>query len=253
MYNLARAYEDQGEVSLAKEAFEKLVSRHPEYIDGGYYSFQLPFFISTPVSYLAKVRLSQLLVDLNHIDDAHDHLKQCLLSQKNDLNLRAAYSQFLVQRQLYKPAREFVISTLRDVDSHDVYALCAAGHIFFHEARENRDSGAKAAEDRRKGFLRAAEVFEKALQLDPTCAYAAQGLAIVAAEDVLDVSGAKPGTDVMARRLQSARDALDILGKVRESMGNPSVYINMGHCYFIREEYDRAIDSVRVFANSSFE
>lgn len=184
-------------------------------------------------------------MDLNHVDDAHDHLKQCLLSQKGNLNLRASYSQFLVQRQMYKVAREFVITTLRDVDSHDVYALCAAGHIFFHEARENRESGAKAAEDRRKGYLRAAEVFEKALQLDAMCAYAAQGLAIIAAEDVLDVSGGKHGVDVVARRLQSARDALDILGKVRESVGNPSVYINMGHCYFIREEYDRAIDSVR--------
>ncbi len=34
LYNLARVYEDQGEVDLAKDAYEKLLSRHPEYVDG---------------------------------------------------------------------------------------------------------------------------------------------------------------------------------------------------------------------------
>ena len=34
LYNLARVYEDQNESLLAKEAYEKLLSRHPEYIDG---------------------------------------------------------------------------------------------------------------------------------------------------------------------------------------------------------------------------
>jgi len=34
LYNLARVYEDQGETSMAKEAYDKLLSRHPEYIDG---------------------------------------------------------------------------------------------------------------------------------------------------------------------------------------------------------------------------
>jgi RNA polymerase-associated protein CTR9 len=34
LYNLARAYEDQGERSMARDAYEKLLSRHPEYVDG---------------------------------------------------------------------------------------------------------------------------------------------------------------------------------------------------------------------------
>lgn len=34
MYNLARVYEDEGKDDLAKEALDKLLSRHPEYIDG---------------------------------------------------------------------------------------------------------------------------------------------------------------------------------------------------------------------------
>ena len=34
LYNLARVYEDQGETAKAKEAYDKLLARHPEYADG---------------------------------------------------------------------------------------------------------------------------------------------------------------------------------------------------------------------------
>ena len=34
LYNLARVYEDLGDESLAHDAYEKLLSRHPEYVDG---------------------------------------------------------------------------------------------------------------------------------------------------------------------------------------------------------------------------
>lgn len=36
LYNLARCYEDLGEVAMAQEAYDKLLVRHPEYIDGGF-------------------------------------------------------------------------------------------------------------------------------------------------------------------------------------------------------------------------
>lgn len=34
LYNLARVYEDQGEENMAKDAYDKLLARHPEYVDG---------------------------------------------------------------------------------------------------------------------------------------------------------------------------------------------------------------------------
>ena len=34
LYNLARVYEEQGEEGMAKEAYDKLLARHPEYVDG---------------------------------------------------------------------------------------------------------------------------------------------------------------------------------------------------------------------------
>ncbi|PCH34613.1 hypothetical protein WOLCODRAFT_165695 [Wolfiporia cocos MD-104 SS10] len=70
LYNLARTYEEQGEEGMAKQAYEKLLHRHPEYTD-------------------AKIRRAQVLIDVNRRDDARDLLKQALSSQGNDLNLRA--------------------------------------------------------------------------------------------------------------------------------------------------------------------
>ncbi len=34
LYNLCPSLRDQGEDGLAKDAYEKLLSRHPEYVDG---------------------------------------------------------------------------------------------------------------------------------------------------------------------------------------------------------------------------
>lgn len=36
LYNLARVYEDSGDITMAKEAYDKLLARHPEYVDGEY-------------------------------------------------------------------------------------------------------------------------------------------------------------------------------------------------------------------------
>lgn len=40
LYNLARVYEEQSEEGMAKEAYDKLLARHPEYVDGKRYSLQ---------------------------------------------------------------------------------------------------------------------------------------------------------------------------------------------------------------------
>lgn len=37
LYNLARMYEDVGEHTMAGEAYDKLLERHPEYVDGGFH------------------------------------------------------------------------------------------------------------------------------------------------------------------------------------------------------------------------
>ncbi|KAF8229067.1 RNA polymerase II-associated protein [Tricholoma matsutake] len=228
LYNLARVYEDQGEEALAKDAYDKLISRHPEYVD-------------------AKIREASMLSTLNRHNEAHEMLKQCLASQNNNLNLRAFYTYFLIQTNLPKPAKDFVFATLKDHDKHDIYSLCAAGWIMYHQSRESRDTTSKGLEERRRGFQRSAEFYEKALHLDPLCAFAAQGLAIVTAEDALDTFGGAmqptSGIEETQKRFKNAREALDIFAKVRESINDGSVYLNMGHCHYARDEFDRAIES----------
>lgn len=179
-------------------------------------------------------------------NEAHELIKQSLASQNNNLNLRAFYTYFLIQINLPKPAKDFVFATLKDHDKHDVYSLCAAGWIMYQQARESRDATQKGSEERRKNFRRSAEFYEKALVLDPLCAIAAQGLAIVTAEDALGSlsGGVQLSADEAQKRLTNARDALDVFAKVRESINDGSVYSNMGHCYYARDEYDRAIESV---------
>ncbi|KAK7006015.1 Tetratricopeptide repeat protein 1 [Favolaschia claudopus] len=228
LYNLARVYEDDGREDMAKDAYEKLLLRHPEYVD-------------------AKIRQAQTALTLNRHNEAHDLFKQALAAQGSNLNVRAYYTYFLIQSNLPKPAKDFVFATLKDNDKHDVYSLCAAGWIMYQQSRESRDTSTKGTEERRRGFQRSAEFYEKALQLDPMCAFAAQGLAIVTAEDALGSLSGGPmpgsGVDEVQKRLKNAREALDVFAKVRESINDGSVYFNMGHCYYARDEFDRAIES----------
>ncbi|THH14902.1 hypothetical protein EW146_g5490 [Bondarzewia mesenterica] len=224
LYNLARIYEDIGESTMATEAYEKLLARHPEYVD-------------------AKIRQAQMLSELNRFTEAHELLKQALSSQTNNLNIRAFYTYFLIQANMPKLVKEFVFTTLKDHDKNDIYSLCAAGWFHYYQARESRDT--KAVEDRKRNFQRSAEFYERALILDPFCAVAAQGLAIVTAEDALGtLGGTLPGPvpDDPQRRLVNAQEAVDVFAKVRESTIDGSVYVNMGHCYYSRDEYDRAIE-----------
>lgn len=195
-----------------------------------------------------------MLANLNRNNEAHELLKQSLASQNNNLNLRAFYTYFLIQTNLPKPAKDFVFATLKDHDKHDIYSLCAAGWIMYHQSRESRDTSSKGMEERRRGFQRSAEFYEKALHLDPLCAIAAQGLAIVTAEDALGSLGGAPtsGADEAQKRLKGASDALDVFAKVRESINDGSVYFNMGHCYYARDEFDRAIESVSIHRSSFF-
>lgn len=179
-------------------------------------------------------------------DEAHELIKEALTAQTDNLDLRAFYTHFLIETNQLKVAKNFVWQTLQAHDKHDVYSLCATAWIQYHQARETRE--AKLADKRKEGFNRAAEFYEKALQLDPQCVLAAQGLAIITAEDALGTLGGAlppgPQPDDNVKRLNNARDALDVFSKVRECLDDGSVYLNLGHCYFARDEFDRAIESV---------
>ncbi|KAI5834670.1 hypothetical protein K523DRAFT_412179 [Schizophyllum commune Tattone D] len=229
LYNLGRVYEDSRDDSAAKEAYDKLLELHPEYVD-------------------AKIRQAHMLIGINKHNEAHDLLKQALQSQPSHGNLRAYYTYFLSTTHPPRITKEFVFATLKDHDKNDVYALCAAGAAHYAQARESRDNTSKGLEDRKRNFQRAVECYDRALYIDSRCAVAAMGLAIATAEDALDtlsrgkteMNPAARQREELARRKQHG-EALDLFGKIRESLDSGDVYINIGHSHFFREEFDKAI------------
>lgn len=185
-------------------------------------------------------------MDEKRYDEAHSLMKQALASGDRNPEIRAFYIWLLTQTGQVKPAKAFTFTVLKE-DGHDVYALCAAGRISFNEARESRDPSPAATAARKENFLKAANIYAKALSIDPSCAMAAQGLAILIAEDSL--GSWAPGQTVddvqfKNKNARNAREALEILAKIRESFQDGSVYVNMGHCHFVRDEYDKAIENV---------
>ncbi|KIK13569.1 hypothetical protein PISMIDRAFT_17894 [Pisolithus microcarpus 441] len=227
LYNLARLYEDKEDLVMAKEAYDKLLTHRPEYVD-------------------ARIRQAHMLANLNQVDDAHEILKHALTAHTSNLNLRAYYTSSLIQNNQLKVAKDFVYATLKDYERSDVYSLCAAALIMYNQSRKSRDPNSKALEERKRGFQRAVETYQKALQFDPLCAVAAQGLVIATAEDALGaLSGVTVASIVEETQLwiKNAHDALDVFAKIQESLNDGCVYVNIGHCYHARDEFDCAIES----------
>lgn len=118
----------------------------------------------------------------------------------------------------------------------------------------NQDRAGLLRGREKRGFQCSAEFYKRALQLDLQCAFTAQGLAIVTAEDFLNPSGSLGGSagsaEDMACHVMNVQDALEVFRKVRRSLNDPSVYINIGHVHYVRDEFDRVIEVVSVHCPS---
>ncbi|PLW41930.1 hypothetical protein PCASD_12797 [Puccinia coronata f. sp. avenae] len=231
LFNLGVICEEAKDKEKAKDIYERILLRHPEYVD-------------------AKARLALMYLTEKNFDKTNALLKEALTSQTGNGELRALYTYFLIESNQIKQARDFTVATLKDHDKSDVYALCASGALLYTQARENKAVGPEASLDRASKFFRSTEFFEKALQLDPQCAFAAQGLAIALAEHVISPSNVSApssnGTlaaDASLVRAKNLRDSITILTKVREALNDGSVYVNLGHCHYLRDEFDRAIEN----------
>ena len=82
-------------------------------------------------------------------------------------------------------------------------------------------------------YERAVEFFDKAIQLDPQNAYAAQGIAIALAEDKREFG-----------------PALQIFTKVRDTMKEANVHINLGHVYAELKNWTRSIENVSTLSTT---
>lgn len=173
--------------------------------------------------------------------DAHNLLKESLKADESNVTLRSVYTHFLISIGSYREALSFTTATLR-LEKSDPYTFCALGWLHFTLGREAKSSQEVA--ERPKQYLRSAEAYERALVLDPNCAMAAQGLAIAIAEDTLSLPGSSVNADEGKMRMKLAGQALSILSRINDSIPDGSVSVNMGHCFFIRGEEEKAIQAV---------
>ncbi|KAH8724806.1 tetratricopeptide repeat protein 1 [Phaeosphaeriaceae sp. PMI808] len=214
-YNLGRCYESEGMLDEAKEVYENLLKRHTDYVD-------------------ARIRLTIISLHQHPSDQGPRAMKDLFKENEDNIEVRALYGWYMNKSK--RKTQNFVADdeqrlykhTLQKSDKHDRYSLMGMGNIHLTIAREMPRSSEQEKEKRRKGYERAVEFFDKVLQLDPKNAYAAQGIAIALVEDKKDYS-----------------TALQIFTKVKETLKDHSVYVNLGHTYCEIKQYSRAIENTQ--------
>lgn len=216
-YNLARTYESEGMVSEAKGIYESLLARHADYVD-------------------ARIRLAYITLRQNPTDEGPKAVTKLYEDHKDNLEVRALMGWYISKSKkktldpAADPEQRHYKHTLQGgggANKHNQYALTGLGNIFLGAAREMRGSHEQEKEKRNKTYERAVEFFEKVLQVDPKNAYAAQGIAIALAEHKKDYA-----------------TALQIFSKVKETLKDYNVLINLGHIYCELKQWPRAIENV---------
>lgn len=214
-YNIARMEDASGNTELALELYGKVLETWPDYLD-------------------ARIRATYLSLALGDKDGV-DKLKQLMSDHNNNLEVRALYGWHL-RRTKRPPAKnlsedveqQHYKHSLVDYNKHDTYSLIGLGNLYLSIAREIRVNNPGDSEKKEKTYFKAAELFDKALQIDSSNAYAAQGVAIILAET------------------KRAEMALHIFGKIRETLNDVSIYINMGDCLVELKQYSKGIESYEI-------
>lgn len=215
-YNLARTYEGAGLLDEAKQVYEGLLARHADYTD-------------------ARTRLAYIELRLNPTEDGPRAMAALYETDYTNLEVRALYGWYLSRSKKRTmniaddQEQRHYKHTLQHHDKHDRYSLTGMGNLYLTTAREMRRDTDQDKDKRRKTYEKAVEFFDKALQLDPRNAYAAQGIGIALVEDKKDLTA-----------------AVQIFSKVRDTLRDASVYINLGHVFAELKQYSRAIESVSI-------
>ncbi|CCC13982.1 hypothetical protein SMACR_08103 [Sordaria macrospora] len=218
-FNLGRSYEARGMSDKAVEVYEGLLKRHDDYVD-------------------ARTRLAYIKLRNNPgTKEGPDAVAKLYQENSSDLEVRALYGWFLGKLSSRKrpsniaedPEQRHYKHTLQNYDKHDRYALVGMGNLHLISAREMRRETEADRQKRSAAYSRAVEFFDKALQLDPKNAYAAQGIAIALVEDKKDYKG-----------------ALQIFIKVRETIKDVHVFVNLGHIYAELKQFTKAIESYEI-------
>jgi RNA polymerase-associated protein CTR9 len=217
-YNLGRLEEDAKNIDEAKRTYEGILKKYPDYID-------------------AIARLCYLDAIESSFDPSSRLLKELLLIEPTNLESRALIGWHLSHqrrsRTVEDAEQKHFVQTLRYFDKHDTYSLISLANNVLRHAREMRPQTEAEKEKRKKEYARAVDMFQKALELQPKNAYAAQGIAIAFAEEKKFI------------------EANMIFNKVKETLKDTSVSINMGHCYADQRDWARAIQNVLRLAHEN--
>lgn len=213
-FNLGRTYEASGLLDEAKTVYDGLLARHSDYTD-------------------ARTRLAYIALRQSPTDEGPRTVSKLYGDSSNDLEVRALYGWYLGKVHSRKrpsniaedPELRHYKHTLQNYEKHDRYALIGMGNLYLQTAREMRRDSESDKQKRSSMYSKAVEFFDKALQLDPKNAYAAQGIAIAMVEDKKDF-----------------KNALSVFMKVRDTVKDPNVYINLGHIFAELRQYSKSIE-----------
>lgn len=213
-YNLARTEEAAGNLEEATKHYEQLLTRHDDYVD-------------------ANMRLTYMALRRGG-DEGPKRISRLMATDGNNLEVRALYGWYLGKQKrktainiAEDPEQRHYKHSLQHHDKHDRYSLTGMGNLYLLTAREMRRDTEADKDKRRKTYEKAVEFFDKALQLDPKNAYAAQGVAIAMVEDRRDL-----------------KSAVQVFTKVKETLGGAHAVVNLGHCLAGLEQWARAIENV---------
>jgi len=217
-FNLGRSYESRGMTEKAVEVYEGLLKRHDDYTD-------------------ARARLAYINLRKFPNKEGPDAVGKLYQENSSDLEVRALYGWFLSKVNSKKrpaniaedPELRHYKHTLQNYEKHDRYALVGMGNLYMLSAREMRRETEQDKQKRSAAYGRAVEFFDKALQLDPKNAYAAQGIAIALVEDKKDY-----------------KNALQIFIKVRDTVKDAHIFVNLGHIYAELRQFSKAIESYEI-------
>lgn len=215
-YNLARTYESLSLLAEAKKVYEGLLARHPDYTD-------------------ASARLTYISLRESPTSEGPKRMSNLYQSDSTNVEVRALMGWYLnrSKRRTNNIAEDqeqrHYKHTLQGFDKHDKYSLTGMGNIYLAAARDMPRSNDADKDRRRKMYEKAVEFFDKALQLDPRNAYAAQGIAIALVDDRRDHA-----------------TAVQVFSRVRDAIRDASVHINLGHVYVELRQYQRSIENYEI-------
>ena len=215
-YNLARTYEALSLLPESQKVYEGLLARHSDYTD-------------------ASARLAYISLRESPTDQGPKKISTLYQNDYGNVEVRSLMGWYLnrSKRRTANIAEDqeqrHYKHTLQGYDKHDKYSLTGMGNIYLLNARDMPRNTEAEKDKRRKMYEKAVEFFDKALQLDPQNAYAAQGIAIALVDDKKDYGS-----------------AVQIFTRVRDTIRDPSVFINLGHVYAELRQFQRSIENYEV-------